>query len=62
MQNRAAICKRFSQTSHHTLLVGDQNGIPVPTTSDQPPQDIMDVVRCGDKAERNKCGELQLPA
>ena len=33
-------------------------GIPVPTISDQPPgpQDLMDVVRCGCKAEGNKCG------
>ena len=33
-------------------------GIPVPTTSDQPPGplDLMDVVRCGCKAEGNKCG------
>ena len=35
-----------------------KDGVPVPMTSDQPPgpQDIMDVVRCGCKAEGNTCG------
>ena len=35
-----------------------KDGVPVPMTSRQPPgpQDIMDVVRCGCKAEDNTCG------
>ena len=40
-----------------------KDGIPVPTTSDQPPgsQDIMDVVRCGCKAEGTNA-ELKVAA
>ena len=35
-----------------------KDGIPVPATSDQPPgpQDLMDVVWCGCKAEGKACG------